>query len=314
MDYENKIVKKQKTTTRWITCLNNIRVSRVLQLIELFPDGLIQRDIFSILDAPRDKGIMQALIELEYHGFIKREIKSKPSIQAIDSVTEIKGRKMLIDIKYGLDTKRERYIIQGNPIEKMFDKLLEEEPLLKTNKNFLLIKKDISNRWKMMTTSYSFNSKYLTKNSEETYKQTTENLNKASELYKGEQLEQARKDRDKIIEDLKRLKEEETEIKKQKQIELINGLRLKTETHIDYVTLQLQRILIEMFIYLYANLYQVKETNIDTRLIETIEQLLYAIEPSLQKVAMIDEVTTRIKNFKNLIEMKTLHKRLKTKA
>lgn len=314
MDYENKIVKKQKTTTRWITCLNNIRVSRVLQLIELFPDGLIQRDIFSILDAPRDKGIMQALIELEYHGFIKREIKSKPSIQAIDSVTEIKGRKMLIDIKYGLDTKRERYIIQGNPIEKMFDKLLEEEPSLKTNKNFLLIKKDISNRWKMMTTSYSFNSKYLTKNSEETYKQTTENLNKASELYKGEQLEQARKDRDKIIEDLKRLKEEETEIKKQKQIELINGLRLKTETHIDYVTLQLQRILIEMFIYLYANLYQVKETNIDTRLIETIEQLLYAIEPSLQKVAMIDEVTTRIKNFKNLIEMKTLHKRLKTKA
>lgn len=304
MGYENKIVRKSKTTTRWITCLTNIRISRVLQLIELFPNGLIQRDIFSLLDAPRDKGIMQALKELEHHGFIKREIKSQPSIEAINGETKVKGRQILADIKYGLDAKRERYIIQGNPIEKMFDNLLEEEPSLKTNKNFLLIKKDISNRWKMMTTSYSFNSKYLTKNSEETYKQTIENLSKASELYKGELLEQARKDRDKIIEDLKKLKEEETEIKKQKQIELLNALRLKTETHIDYVTLQLQRILIEIFFHLYTNFYNIKEINIDKQLIETIEQLLYSIEPSLEKVAMIDEVTTRIKNFKSLIQLR----------
>ena len=61
MKYENKIVKKSKTTTKWITCLDNVRISRVLQLLEMFPDGLLQRDIFSLLDAPRDKGIMQAL-------------------------------------------------------------------------------------------------------------------------------------------------------------------------------------------------------------------------------------------------------------
>ena len=75
MNYENKIVKKQKTTTLWITCLDNTRISRVLKLIELFPDGLLQRDIFSLLDAPKDKGIMQALKELEHHGFIRKENK-----------------------------------------------------------------------------------------------------------------------------------------------------------------------------------------------------------------------------------------------
>jgi len=310
MNYENKIVKKPKTTTKWITCLDNIRISRVLQLIELFPDGLLQRDIFSLLDAPKDKGIMQALKELEHHGFIRKENKMRKPIEAVNDETRIKGKRIIKDITYGLETKRDRYFSTGNPIRKLFDKLLEEVETEEQNKYFSLIARDISTRWQMINASYSFNTKYISPQGEENDKQILYNLNKAAELYEGEQLEQARKDRDQIIQDYLKLRQDETEYKKEKQMEQINGLRFKTQTHVDYITLQLQRILVEMFIHLYTNYYHIKETKIDKQLINTIEQVLYAIKPELEQVAMIHEITDRIKNFENLLKLRNINKKI----
>ena len=311
MKYENKIVKKQKTTTKWITCLDNVRISRVLQLLEMFPDGLLQRDIFSLLDAPRDKGIMQALKELEYHGFIKREIKFGRTVEAINTEHKVKGKRLIKDIKFGLETKRERYFVTGNPIQKLFERIVELAENDTQKKYFEMLKNDISTRWKMIMFSYSFRNKYTLPSTEDTNKQIIENIEKAAELYEGKELEKARKDRDKIISDFKQLREDESEYKREKQMHQINGYRLKVETHVDYVSLQLQRILIEFFITLYTNFHKLIKSEIPQELINTIELLLFEIDPKLKKVAMIDEVTGRIQNFNNLIEITKMNKKLK---
>ena len=312
MDYENKIVKKPKTTTKWITCLDNVRISRVLQLIEMFPDGLQQRDIFSLLDAPRDKGIMQALKELEYHGFIRKEIELGRTVEAINTDYKVKGKYLIKDVKFGLETKRERYFVNGNPIQKLFEKILEFAENEKQKNYFELISKDISSRWKYMMISYSFNNKYFLPNQEQNTNEVIESIKKATELYKGKELEKAKQDRDKIIADYKQLRADETEYKKKRQMRHINGLRLKVETHLEYITLQLQRMLIEVFITLYSkHLPKMKKSNFDKDLLKTIELLLFEINPKLEKVAMIDEVTNRIQNFNNLIETMKLNKKIK---
>ena len=277
----------------------------------MFPDGLLQRDIFSLLDAPRDKGIMQALKELEYHGFIKREIKFGKTVEAINTEHKVKGKRLIQDVKFGLETKRERYFVTGNPIQKLFEKIVELAENDTQKKYFEMLKNDISTRWKMIMFSYSFRNKYTLPSTEDAIKQIIKNIEKAAELYAGKELEKARKDRDKLISDFKKLREDESKYKKEKQLNQINGYRLKVETHVDYVSLQLQRILIEFFITLYTNINKLQKSEIPPELINTIELLLFEIDPKLKKVAMIDEVTGRIQNFNGLIEMMILNKKIK---
>tara|TARA_Y100000310_G_C20604834_1_gene774974 strand:- start:501 stop:1463 length:963 start_codon:yes stop_codon:yes gene_type:complete len=296
--YKKKIVEKGKPTTKWYTCLEKPRISRVLYLLDLFPEGLFQRDIFSLLEAPNDKGIQLALKELKARGFISSEIRLAEPINAVNGKDFIeKERHEFKGIKKGFAIKKERYFINGNPFEYLFDILIENWETEKQKKSLHYLKQQICKRWQDNVRASDFINPFTIPYDKEGEEQAIADLKKANDQ--------------KLLDGFLDIQDRLKKLKIRNQIQTINQLRKQEFTHINYLNTQIQRILLEMIITNYSKLYFIDKADIDEDLLDTILVFLIRLDHKILQATVIPEMVQRLKGFNDLIKITKSDQRLK---
>lgn len=311
----NKVVEKGQITTKWGTCLTNPRISRVLHLLELFPQGLFQRDFFSLLDADRDKGIRQALRELKYNGFIISGKAVGRPINAINSKTNCAGNRPAFEgIEYGLEMKRERYVINGCPMEKLFDSLLKECQNDEERRVLDELKAEIVTRWRFNILAVDFLNELSMPPNDQLEKAVQENMSEVEKFIESSKNFELQAKFAKIKEGSNELRQLLKNGKINMQRQNIESLRSKYFTYIDYICLQLQRILLEIFIENYSRIYFMDKAQIDKAKIKIMQKMLYEIKPKIRHTTIIPEIIERLENFEGLLEIIKQSRELRAQA
>jgi len=330
------IKQDQKNDTKYelekiIYCLKTPHIDGILQLIELNNDGLTQNEIFKILNRKGTHLEQDTLKILTTIGLIKKNYSNKEPTPTEKIIIKENVKTQEIKILKGEKGKRHAYIRTKNPIELLFEKLIQlsiEEKDDYSQNIFEELKKDISARWDIAIKEFDFNTDYINISIEEakrvnelTIKTINEGLSKETDQQK---IEIGLN----LIKSLNKLKQQEEErykneiIKKQRyRQELIFSFRdaitkqpkqpFYFHSHTDYITLILQRIILEEYsshfskFYYYVNTKQ--NPNIDKRRIEIIKKLVEDLNPKTQntqkELSLFEEMTERLINLENSVRL-----------
>jgi hypothetical protein len=326
MKIENQITLEQ--------CLRTPYINGILQLIELNKDGLTQKEIFKLLNKQGDKAIQEAITILKQKGLIKNNYnKGEPEPTEEIVLIEKLSPKHTIEIKKGKLKKRHALIIAQNPIEALFNKYIKmaketEDPHAK--KVLEDLKKEIVMLWTAQLNQFDFNKEYITLNFEEMKTHSEQFiLNLTKQLNEKDQKKVIAIK--KIINNLnnhlnisKERYEKEVIEKKELQQGLILLLRETItkqpsnyyfHSHIDYIVLILQRLLLEDIrkhdqrFYFYVQNKQ--NPNIDKRRIELIKQFAQHLNPNIIQNSLFQDLTERLVNLENSIYLEIYNQIMK---
>ncbi len=294
-------------------CLGTPKTSRVLQLIELSNNGLLMQDLFSLLNAPKDKGTQDALKLLQESGLIEK--RKGTNVKTIRATWQQERNKLPALIEINIDAGLRfgsRFFCKQNPVALFFEKIINKNGLSKEQQALSpcldAIGKEIAARWEWQKLAVDFNTELLpafAQNFESIGKELgNASLNKILIAKKGaaEGLEMLNQ---KTIEVMEEMKKE----KKAGRLAFVASLKEEKtlSTHLDYVSHMLQRLLVEEFIQHYTRFYEyvAKEQApaIDLDKINFIVSLLQEVESRLSKNALVFEIVSRLQNFNNLLSV-----------
>lgn len=296
----NKNVKKDKITTL-AECYRNPRISRVLLLLDLFENGLTKECIFSLLNCPKDRGARKALKELIEVGLIeKRKIRAKP-VRAINNP----NFKNFERIETGLEGVGQYYIVKQNPVELLFQ--LIEPPKKYENLMKGKLAKDIINRYGSFVMLYGFKSKYICpvpKGYWEEYRRSlgmklSESEKELEKIGKEKKAKKLKGGKEELLKHIIKSEQLSIQAKVKSQQEIIEILRSKEFNYEELISVYLQRIIVENFILLYTD----HTLNYSPSELKQIEELIYKLTPASKPLSIIGELTSRIQNYPNLLEL-----------
>lgn len=295
----NKVGEKSKPTTKWVTCLKTPRISRVLYLLELFPDGLFQRDIFELLDAKKDTGIQLALKELEGTNLIQNEIRIGKNIHVNVDGKGFQG------IRIGSDAKRKKYFITESPIETFFNNILITlGPLQEIE--IEKIKQLMMETWNNRLRQVEFSRKYFITHLKRQERHAAKGMRiLAKKMKKKNNHEEAAYFQEQV-EGINQLKQMEIKAKERMQKTEMERLRRRDYdfNYVNYISTELQNILLNTLLSAYSDIQNRREANFDEKTIQTINNILHVIYSEKRDQIMLERVLHRLNHFDQEIKIK----------
>lgn len=315
-------------------CLKTPYIDGILQLIELNKDGLTLKEIYKILNKTNTKLEQRTLKKLLNTGLIKKNYSIKEPTLTEKIIIKEKTRPVTeINIIKGELNKRHAFVRSKNPIELLFEKyiqLAEEENNQYAKKLLEELKIDISTRWDNAIKEFDFNTDYISTNIEEATRINETTIKTINENIKNETEPEKKEAGLNIINSLNTAQEimknkyiEELNKKQEYRQKLILLFRYTIEkkpkepyffhSHINYITLILERIIIEEFITHFTKYYYYTNTkqnpNVNKTKIEIIKALIERLNPEkpISKLYnqnnLFNEITSRLINLENSVRL-----------
>lgn len=321
-------------------CLRTPYIDGIIQLIELNKEGLTRKEIIKILDKKGDKLTQNTINYLLETGIIKKNYNTEAPIitNEIILIEKLKPTHT-IEIVKGDQKKRHAFIIAQNPITLLFNeyiKLAKIQQDKEGEQTLEELKKEIAQRWEEGIKIYDFNTEYSYTDynsfKEITQKQI-EKINTSIQNEKDLQKKQLQEDhKQKLLIEMNncltdRKQNYEREVKEKKAY--IQGLILllrekitKTpkkeiyfHSHIDYIILQLQRLLLEDICSYYSKIdyyvYKKENPKISKQRIELIKKFAEYLDQKMFYNSLFEDLTSRLINFENLIALQITQQNLK---